>query len=613
MIFDLSVVIKAQEESDKNLIQKKLNAALRQKYSGGESAEFVFVKKSVDARHGQLKLCLRYKAYVGEKPGLAQKKFSWLKADGSKKVVVVGSGPAGLFAALKLLERGVQPIIIERGRPTSERKRDIAAISVKGIVDADSNYCFGEGGAGTFSDGKLYTRSDKRGSIGEILQTFVHFGADPKILTDAHPHIGTNKLPQIINNMRAKIMELGGEFHFESRVVDFIIDGTNEGGAPAFGLATDVNRATASGPATVRGVVAKTADGSLKEFLADAVVLATGHSATDIYELLARANPQSLEAKTFAVGVRVEHPRELIDKIQYHGKRAEANLGAAEYRLTTQVEGRGVYSFCMCPGGFVVPSATGPQEIVVNGMSAAERNSAWSNAAIVVETRPEDVAQIMAGQKAAADFGLENDIGSRQELAAGTFGLASDIGSSQELAAGTFGLASDSGPVLGLKRLAGSPVLGLRFRSWLERLTYLNGGASLGQSAQAAPAQRLVDFLAGRQSSSLPRSSYTPGLVSSRLDLWLPPFVARRLAEGFKAFDKNIKGFVSPDALLIASETRTSTPVRILRDKATFECLGLSRLYPCGEGSGWSGGIVSSAMDGQNSGNAILKSLSINS
>ena len=594
MIFDLSVVIKAQEESDKNLIHKKLNAALRQKYSGGESAEFVFVKKSVDARHGQLKLCLRYKAYVGEKPGLAQKEFSWRKADGSKKVVIVGSGPAGLFAALKLLERGVQPIIIERGRPTGERKRDIAAISAKGIVDADSNYCFGEGGAGTFSDGKLYTRSNKRGDISSILQTFVQFGADPKILTDAHPHIGTNKLPQIINNMRAKIIELGGQFYFESRAVDFIIGGTNEGGAPAFGLATDVNRATASGPATVRGVVAKTADGSLKEFLADAVILATGHSATDIYELLARANPQSLEAKTFAVGVRVEHPRELIDKIQYHGKRAEANLGAAEYRLTTQVEGRGVYSFCMCPGGFVVPSASGPQEIVVNGMSAAERNSAWSNAAIVVETRPEDVAQIMAGKSSeAADFGRGTSSG------AGSLGLASDIGS-RELAAG--------GPALGLECLAG-----LRFRGWLERQTYLNGGASLGlakddqgQSAQAAPAQRMVDFLAGRQSSSLPRSSYTPGLVSSRLDLWLPPFVARRLAEGFKAFDKNMKGFISPDALLIASETRTSTPVRILRDKTAFECQGLSRLYPCGEGSGWSGGIVSSAMDGQNAAAAIL-------
>ena len=398
--------------------------------------------------------------------------------------------------------------------------------------------------------------------------------------------------------MRQKILELGGEFHFESRVVDFIFGGTNEGGAPAFGLATDVNRATASGPATVSGVVAKTADGSLKEFLADAVILATGHSATDIYELLARANPQSLEAKTFAVGVRVEHPRELIDKIQYHGKRAEANLGAAEYRLTAQVEGRGVYSFCMCPGGFVVPSASGPQEIVVNGMSAAERNSAWSNAAIVVETRPEDVAQIMAGQKAAA-----GSLGIRTSSGAGSLGLASDIGTSQELAAG--------GPILGLPCLAG-----LRFRSWLERLTWQNGGASLGlakddrgQSAQAAPAQRMVDFLAGRQSSSLPRSSYTPGLVASRLDLWLPPLVARRLAEGFKAFDKNMKGFISPDALLIASETRTSTPVRILRDKATFECLGLARLYPCGEGSGWSGGIVSSAMDGQACAQKILEKI----
>ena len=533
MIFDLSVVIKAQEESDKNLIQKKLNAALRQKYSGDERAEFVFVKKSIDARHGQLKLCLRYKAYVGQKPGQAQKEFSWRKADGDKKVVVVGSGPAGLFAALKLLERGVQPIIIERGRPSSERKRDIAAISVKGVVDADSNYCFGEGGAGTFSDGKLYTRSNKRGNIDEILQIFVHFGADQKILTDAHPHIGTNKLPQIINNMRQKIVELGGEFHFESRVVDFIIDGANAA-------------------KNVRGVVAQTPDGS-KEFLADAVILATGHSAADIYEIIARASPQSLEAKTFAVGVRVEHPRELIDTIQYHGKRGQTNLGAAEYRLTTQVQGRGVYSFCMCPGGFVVPSATGPEEIVVNGMSAAERNSAWSNAAIVVETRPEDVA----------DFGPATD-----------------------------------------------PLSGLRFRHWLERETWRQGGASLGlennPNPNAAPAQLMVDFLAGRPSQTLPKSSYTPGLVPSRLDQWLPQFIGERLKEGFKAFDKNMKGFISPDALLIASETRTSTPVRILRDKASFECLGLKNLYPCGEGSGWSGGIVSSAMDGQACAQKIL-------
>ena len=578
MVFDLSIVIQAESERDENLIQKKLNQALRQKYTGSERAEFVFAKKSIDARHSQLKLCLRYKAYVGEKPAQAQKEFSWRKADGSKNVVVVGSGPAGLFASLKLLERGVKPIIIERGKPASARKRDIAAISVKGIVDADSNYCFGEGGAGTFSDGKLYTRSDKRGDISSILQTLVHFGADPKILTDAHPHIGTNKLPQIIGNIRQKILELGGEFHFESRVVDFIVEHDR----------------------VVRGVVARTADGGQKEFLADAVILATGHSASDIYELVARLSPQSLQAKTFAAGVRVEHPRELIDKIQFHGKRQAAGLGAAEYRLTAQIDGRGVYSFCMCPGGFVVPSASGPQEIVVNGMSAAERNSAWSNAAIVVEIRPEDIEEIARQAGGGADSGLESNSSSSPA----SLGFAKDFGSRD------FGLANDS-------------LAGLRFRTWLEHETWLHGGAApnfglatnpsarissheSNSNPNAAPAQRLVDFLAGRPSASLPRSSYTPGLVPSRLDLWLPPFIAQRLRAGFKAFDKNMKGFISPDALLIASETRTSTPVRILRDKTTFECAGLSRLYPCGEGSGWSGGIVSSAMDGQNAAEKIL-------
>ncbi|MBR5095656.1 MAG: FAD-binding protein, partial [Treponema sp.] len=535
MTFDLSIVIKPEFEGDKKFIFNKLEQELQKKYSGKDKAEFVFVKKSIDARHGQLKLCLRYKAYVGEKPAQAQKEFSWLKADGSKKVVIVGSGPAGLFAALKLLERGVKPIIIERGKKAPERKRDIAAISVKGVVDADSNYCFGEGGAGTFSDGKLYTRSDKRGNIGEVLQTFVHFGADPKILTDAHPHIGTNKLPQIIQSMRQKILDLGGDFHFESRVVDFIIGGGS------------------AGLATVRGVKAKGADGE-KEFLADAILLATGHSASDIYELLFKIAPQILEAKTFAVGVRVEHPRELIDKIQYHGQRESAGLGAAEYRLTSQVNGRGVYSFCMCPGGFVVPSATGPEEIVVNGMSAAERNSAWSNAAIVVETRPEDIETI-AGQ----------------------------VGE----AAASFGLASDSSRALA----------GLRFRSWLEHETWRHGGSSLGASGNpnAAPAQRLVDFIKGKDSASVPKSSYTPGLIASRLDQWLPQFISERLKEAFQLFDKNMKGFVCQDALMIASETRTSPPVRILRDKQSLECSGLKNLYPAGEGSGWSGGIVSSA------------------
>ena len=545
MIFDLSVIIKPQEESDKNLVLKKLNQALRQKYSGGERAQFVFVKKSVDARRGQLKLCLRYKAYVGQNPDGEKKEFSWRKADGSKKAVVVGSGPAGLFASLKLLERGVKPVIIERGKAAGDRKRDIAAISVKGIVDGDSNYCFGEGGAGTFSDGKLYTRSNKRGDISEILQTFVHFGADPKILTDAHPHIGTNKLPQIVGAMRQKILELGGEFHFDSRAVDFIIE--NSGGQKI-----------------VKGVKALCGN-EQKEFFSDAVILATGHSASDIYSLVQKVSPQSLEAKTFAVGVRVEHPRELIDKIQYHGKRAETNLGAAEYRLTAQVDGRGVYSFCMCPGGFVVPSATGPQEIVVNGMSAAERNSQWSNAAIVVEVRPEDIEEI-----------------SRQVGEAALFGLAKD---------------------------GGDELFGLAFRSWLERETWKKGGSSIGKNGQMAPAQLMKDFLAGKQSQALPRSSYTPGLVSSPLDAWLPPFISGRLKEAFNIFDQKMRGWICQDALLIASETRTSTPVRILRDKESFECLGLKNLYPCGEGSGWSGGIVSSAMDGQNSAAAILKKI----
>ncbi len=524
MQIDLTVIVKPEQESDKNLIQKRLNEALKEKTGESENAEFVFVKKSIDARHGQVKLVLRYKAFVGESASSAAKKdFSWRKAAGGKKVLVVGSGPSGLFASFKLLEKGIQPVIIERGKNTSDRKRDIAAISTQGIVGSDSNYCFGEGGAGTFSDGKLYTRSNKRGDIGEVLRIFNHFGADKKILTDAHPHIGTNRLPEIINAMREKIIELGGEIHFNTRVTDFIIE-------------------EASAKKIIRGVVAKDLlTGEKKEFAGDAVILATGHSASDIYELLNDVSPESLEAKTFAVGVRVEHPRELIDRIQYHSSEEAKNLGAAEYRLTTQVDGHGVYSFCMCPGGFVVPSATGPEEIVVNGMSSAGRNSAWSNAAIVVETRPEDIE------------GEGN-------------------------------------------------LKGLYFRSGLEHETYLHGGASVGgdmqKKFQAAPAQLLTDFLAGRESVELPRSSYTPGLVSSRLDEWLPKQIVSRLKKGFMDFDKKMRGFICDKALLIASETRTSTPIRIRRDRETFECAGIGHLYPCGEGSGYSGGIVSSAMDG---------------
>ena len=527
MIKEIAITVKPEEE--KNLKLHKSLALKEIKKNGGNipsgEAVLVFVKKSIDARHGQLKLHLRYKVYIGETPDEATQKGQnqlpeWKTASGNKSVIIIGAGPAGLFGALTLLEKGIKPVIIERGEMTPERKKDIALISTKGLVNSDSNYCFGEGGAGTFSDGKLYTRSNKRGNIDRILQIFTYFGADKKILTDAHPHIGTNKLPQIINNMRNKIIELGGEFYFNTRATELLGSNASVTGVRTINVHTNEE----------------------KNFTADAVVLATGHSASDIYHMVAKMNPASLEAKTFAVGVRVEHPRVLIDAIQYHGM-PKGELGAAEYRVTAQVEERGVYSFCMCPGGFVVPSSSGPDEIVVNGMSAAERNSKWSNAAIVVETRPEDIpAEYIA-----------------QAKTEGCTALA-----------------------------------GLYFRTALEKAAKDNG------QGQAAPAQRLTDFLDNKKSKDLPVSSFTAGLVCSNLNSWMPPQITTRLAQGFKMINKNMKGFICEDALMIAIETRTSTPVRILRDKETCECCGIKNLYPAGEGSGYSGGIVSSAMDGEN-------------
>lgn len=540
MITELSLIVKPEEEHNIPLLTKKTAEELFRKNikAKTEDIKFIVLKKSIDARHKQIKLVLRLKVFIGEEPSEVKIDTSlpvWKKADGTKSVIVIGSGPAGLFGSLKLLEAGIKPVIIERGKDTSSRKVDIASISTKNIVDENSNYCFGEGGAGTFSDGKLYTRSNKRGDINLILKIFHEFGADEKILTDAHPHIGTDKLSQIINAMRAKITELGGEFYFNTRCSDFILENKN-------------------GNKIITGV--KTVDvatGEEKIFTGDAVLLATGHSATDIYNLLAKNCPEALEAKTFAAGVRVEHPRELIDAIQYHGQNITANLPAAEYRLTTQVDERGVYSFCMCPGGFVVPSSSGPDEIVVNGMSAAKRNSKWSNAAIVVEIKPEDIPEEYK-EKAKAD---------------------------------------------GCKDLAG-----LYFRTAIERLTKEKG------KGQAAPSQRLLDFIEHKDTTSLPESSYTPGLVISRLDKWLPKHISERLIQGFKNFDKSKKGFVTNDAILIASETRTSTPVRIVREKESFECVAIKKLYPAGEGSGYAGGIVSSAMDGENAASQIVKVLS---
>lgn len=534
MIYEVPVIIFPEQENNQKIILNKIiqNLAEKNIKINPQETKFFPVKKSIDARHSKVKFLIKYKVYVGEEPENSLNLPEWKKANSNKSVIIVGSGPAGIFAALKLLESGIKPIIIERGTTTSERKKDIAEISTKGIVGLDSNYCFGEGGAGTFSDGKLYTRSNKRGDISKILKIFYKFGADKKILTDSHPHIGTEKLPAIINNIRNFIIELGGEFHFNTRCVDFLIT-ENSNQKILVGIKTLNTKTNAE-----------------NIFYSDAIILATGHSATDIYKLIAKYSPESLEEKTFAVGVRLEHPREVIDKMQYHSLKQTQNLGAAEYRFTSQQNGRGVYSFCMCPGGFVVPSSTGSQEIVVNGMSTAKRNSRWSNAAIVVESRKEDIPEEFVKQ-------------------------AKELGTEQ--------------------------LAGLLWRQWLEKESFLHG------EGQKAPAQRLVDFLSHKKSETLPQTSYAPGIISSRLDEWLPNQISERLAMAFSTFERNRKGFINPEALMIAIETRTSTPVRILRNKEDGECVYIKNLFPAGEGAGYAGGIVSSAMDGENQAEKIVK------
>lgn len=547
MPVEIEITVKPAKENDKKLVTMLCEIALKKKgvVFNRDEVTFSLVKRSVDARHGNVKIHLRYKAFLekthdNEKNNILPDLPKWKKVSGEKKVIVVGSGPTALFASLTLLENGIKPLIIERGEETAERKKTIAKISTQGKIDPNSNYCFGEGGAGTFSDGKLYTRSDKRGNIGRILQIFVHFGANPAILTEAHPHIGTEKLPPIVNAIKDFIREQGGEFHFNTKCTNLLMHEKE-----------------------VRGIKAEnTKTGEHFELYGDAVLLATGHSATDIYSMLSKIEPKCLEAKTYAVGVRIEHPRNLIDSIQYHGN---ANgMEAAEYRLTSQIDGRGVYTFCMCPGGFVVPSQSAEDEIVVNGMSASHRNSLWSNSAIVVETKPCDIPKRF------------------------------------------FDKAKE----------ANCPALaGLYFRRFLETETKKQASFSLSEtnnasssSSQAAPAQRATDFIQGTLSRTLPKSSYTPGLVSSRLDKWLPQHINDRIKTALKLFNKKMHGFITNEAVLIASETRTSTPVRILRNE-NGESPFLKNLYPAGEGSGYSGGIVSSAMDGEKSARNILKRL----
>ena len=471
------------------------------------------LRRSIDARQRTIFVNLKVRVYINEMPqDDAYQHIDYPNVTGRPQVVVVGAGPGGLFAALRLIELGFRPIVIERGKDVHERKKDLANIARTHQVDGESNYCFGEGGAGAYSDGKLYTRSKKRGNIEKILNVFCQHGASTSILADAHPHIGTDKLPKVIEAMRNNIIRCGGEVHFQTKMTSLLIMGD---------AVVGVNAVSTHDSQTVSC-----------EFRGP-VILATGHSARDVYRYLAVSKIE-IEPKGIAVGVRLEHPAKLIDQIQYHSKEGRGKyLPAAEYAFVTQVNGRGVYSFCMCPGGFVIPAATDKEQIVVNGMSPANRGTAWSNSGMVVELRPEDIE--------------------------------------------------------------GDDVLKvMRYQEELEKTCWQQGNRR-----QTAPAQRMADFVNNRLSYDLPKSSYAPGLLSSPLHFWMPSFVSKRLQEGFKVFGRQAHGFLTNDAILIATETRTSSPVRIIRDASTLQHVVLRGLFPCGEGAGYAGGIVSAGVDGE--------------
>lgn len=487
------------------------------------------LKRSIDARQRTIFVNMKVRVYINEQPeDDAYVHTEYPDVSKSPAAIVVGAGPGGLFAALRLIERGIRPIVLERGKNVHDRKKDLALITKTQRVDPESNYCFGEGGAGAYSDGKLYTRSKKRGSVEKILNVFCQHGASTAILADAHPHIGTDKLPQVIENMRNTILKCGGELLFQTKMISFMMEGDRVVG--------------------VQAVAAVDGDWTCveqKEFRGP-VILATGHSARDVYRYLS-ASKIEIEAKGIAVGVRLEHPSMLIDQIQYHNKEGRGKyLPAAEYSFVTQIEGRGVYSFCMCPGGFVIPAATDQHQIVVNGMSPSNRGTQWSNSGMVVELHPEDIR----------DGG----------------GLMVDEEMEKEEEA----------------------LWMMNFQEQLERTCWQQGNMR-----QTAPAQRMADFVNNRLSYDLPKSSYAPGLISSPLHFWLPPLIGKRLQEGFKKFGKMSHGFLTNEAVLIATETRTSSPVRILRDTITLQHVRIAGLFPCGEGAGYAGGIVSAGIDGE--------------
>lgn len=488
----------------------KTAAAIFLKISFTEINYIRILRKSTDARKRDIKINLRLLIFLNEIPNDCRTvHYEYKNVSNKSEVIIIGAGPAGLFAALRLIELDIKPIIFERGKKVNERKSDINILYKNHYINPDSNYCFGEGGAGAFSDGKLFTRSTKRGNVTRILEILYAHGAQENILYETHPHIGTNKLPAIISKIRETIENAGGEFHFETRISKLVIDRNK-----------------------IKGVVAQSGE----HYYSPVVILATGHSAHDVFEFLHQQNI-ALESKPFAMGVRVEHPQCLIDSIQYHGKIRGDFLPAASYSLAEQVSGRGVFSFCMCPGGFIVPAITKVETIVVNGMSPSERNNAFANSGIVTEIKADDVKEF---QK----FGS---------------------------------------------------LAGLRFQQKFEKLAYKNGGGGL-----IAPSQRIGDFLSGKVSSALIPSSYHPGLQTTDFNEWLPKFMSKAFLQAFKLFDNKMKGFVTNDALMIGVESRTSSPVRIPRNRDTYEHIQITNLYPCGEGAGYAGGIVSSAIDGEN-------------
>lgn len=511
-----TVTIQVRPNNAKNDFLLKKTVAERLNISLSDINEMRIIKRSIDARSRDIKINLSVLTAYGDDARLPQEKLLFEKHDVScqPEVHIIGAGPAGLFAALRLIELNFKPIILEQGKDVSERKKDIAKLNLNQGCNPLSNYCFGEGGAGTFSDGKLFTRSKKKGDNRRVMELFVIHGAQHSILVDAHPHIGSDKLPEVISNMRKTILECGGEIHFNKEVTGFE---TNSDKITKIICGSD----------------------SLK---VNTVILATGHSARPLYYTLHNAGIE-LEAKACAMGVRVEHPQELINSIQYHGNKSDA-LPAANYALVHQVNDRGVYSFCMCPGGIIVPSMTADNQTVVNGMSNSRRNSPFANSGMVVELRVEDFAEYKA-------YGV---------------------------------------------------LAGLKFQEDLESLAFKNGGQK-----QIAPAQRISDFVRGKISGSLPDSSYIPGLISSPMHFWMPESISKRLQEGLKAFDRQMHGFASSEGILVGVESRSSSPIRIPRDGETLHHIRIENLYPCGEGAGYAGGIVSSAIDGMNCAEAIAR------